>query len=111
MNMPFQIIIVLFLVFALSRVILRFRGGQIKQGEFIFWAIIFLVAILGITLPFEATRLANFMGIGRGVDLVVYVSIAVLFYLVFRLYVMLQDIRRDMSEIVRRFALENRKKK
>lgn len=109
--MPFQIIIVLFLVFALSRVLLRFRGGQIKQGEFIFWGIIFLVAIFGISLPLEANRFANYLGIGRGVDLVVYVSIAILFYLVFRIYVMLQDIRREMSEVVRKFALENRNKK
>ncbi len=109
--MPFQVLIIIFLVFALSRVILRFKGGQIKQGEFIFWGVIFFVAILGIALPFEATKIANFLGIGRGVDLVVYVSIAILFYLVFRLYVLLQDVRHEITEVVRLVALAQHRKK
>lgn len=101
-----QIILTIFLLFALSRVVLRFRSGQIKPTEFLFWAFLFLTAIIVIIFPDETTRLANRLGIGRGVDLIVYASIVTLFYLVFRLYVLAEDIRHEITELVRKLALK-----
>ncbi len=101
-----QLLLLIFLIFAISRVILRFRGGQIKLTEFGFWGALFTTAIVVILYPTETTKLANSLGIGRGVDLVVYASIILLFYLVFRIYVMLEDIRNEITEVVRKFALK-----
>lgn len=105
-----QIILTIFLLFALSRVVLRFRGGQIKFTEFGFWSFLFSMAIVVILYPTETTKLANNLGIGRGVDLVVYASIVTLFYLVFRIYVMMEDIRHEITELVRKIALERKSK-
>ena len=101
-----QIVLTIFLFFALSRVVLRFRGGQIKFTEFGFWGFLFTTAIIVILFPSETTKLANNLGIGRGVDLVVYASIVTLFYLVFRIYVMMEDIRHEITELVRKIALK-----
>ena len=101
-----QLLLLIFLLFAISRVILRFRGGQIKLTEFGFWGALFATAIVVVLYPTETTKLANSLGIGRGVDLVVYASIVLLFYLVFRIYVMLEDIRNETTEVVRKFALK-----
>lgn len=101
-----QIILILFLLFALSRVFLRFRGGQIRPVEFVFWAILFSVAMIGVALPYEISRVAAILGVGRGVDLITYVSITILFYLVFRLYVYLEDVRHEITEVVRKIALK-----
>lgn len=101
-----QVLLVIFLVFALSRVVLRFRGRQIRATEFLFWSILFLTAITVVAFPIEMTRLANLLGVGRGVDLVVYASVVVLFYLVFRLYVLLEDVRHEITELVRKLALK-----
>ncbi len=102
-----QVLIVIFLVFALSRVVLRWRGGQIRLTEFVFWATLFSTAIAGVLLPSELSRLAGVLGIGRGVDLITYVSIVVLFYLIFRLYVALEDIRHEITILVRQIALRS----
>lgn len=104
-----QIILIIFSLFALSRVILRFRGGQIRGMEFVFWSALFSIAIIGIALPDEISRFAMLFGIGRGVDLIIYASIAVLFYLVFRLYVFLEDIRHEITGLVRMIALQRKK--
>lgn len=104
-----QLVLIIFLFFALSRAVLRFRGRQITLGEFILWTGLFLGAILVIVFPDEIAPLANRVGIGRGVDLVIYVSIIVLFYLVFRLYVYLEDLRHEITEIIRLQALKNAK--
>ncbi len=105
-----QVTLLLFLLFAVSRVVLRFRSGQIKMGEFVFWTLLFLTAMTVTAFPAETTGLANTLGIGRGVDLIVYLSIVTLFYLVFRVYVLLEDIRHEITEVVRSLALKPKKR-
>ena len=100
-----QILLILFLLFAVSRVVLRFRDKKLHLGEFIFWAGLFIIAAFGVIFPNLTTRVANILGIGRGADLIIYGSIATLFYLVFRLYILLEDIRHEITEVVRKTAL------
>jgi hypothetical protein len=101
-----QAVLIVFFLFALSRVWLRFHGGQIKAMEFVFWATVFTMAVVGVALPSEVSKLAAVLGVGRGVDLIIYASIALLFYLVFRLYVFLEDVRHEITEVVRKIALK-----
>jgi hypothetical protein len=105
-----QIILSLFLFFALSRVYLRFKGGDISLIGFIFWTILFGSAVVIVLFPLFSTDIARIMGIGRGVDAIVYTSIVLLFYLVFRLYIYLQDIRQEITELVQKLALKEGEK-
>lgn len=101
-----QIVLSLFLFFALTRVYLRFKGGDVSVIGFIFWTFLFASAIIIVIFPPFSAQVAKFMGIGRGVDAIVYTSIVLLFYLVFRLYIYLQDIRQEITELVQRLALK-----
>lgn len=106
-----QLLLIFFLWFALSRVILQFRQRQISPLLFTFWGVLFTSAILAVFLPEQTTKLAEFVGIGRGVDLMVYASIVVLFYLVFRAYILLEDIRHEITQAVREIALKDAQKR
>ncbi len=106
-----QILLITFLTFALSRVFLRFRGGSVSMTGFIFWSLLFILAIIAVIKPDLTTRLAKSAGIGRGVDAVVYSSIVLLFYLVFRIHIFLEDIKNDITSLVRKMALKELKKR
>jgi hypothetical protein len=67
-------------------------------------------AILVVVFPNVTTRIANRFGVGRGVDAVLYVSLIILFYLVFRTNVALENLKQEMTELVRKVAIENPKK-
>lgn len=108
--LPIQLILITFILFAASRAVLQFRGGTIRFGALSFWLLIWAVAIVAIFYPDETTRLARIVGIGRGVDVVVYASIAILFYLVFRLHVYLENIRTEISRLIREVAIKEVKK-
>lgn len=108
--LPVQIMLLVFVLFAASRAVLQFRGGSIRFGALTFWLLIWAVAIVAIFYPEETTRLAKLLGIGRGVDVVVYASIAILFYLVFRLHVYLENIRTEISRLIREVAIKEVKK-
>jgi hypothetical protein len=60
-------------------------------------------------VPNFLTKLANFLGIGRGADLVFYLGLLALFFLIFHLYVRLEKIEKNITKIVQADALDNDK--
>lgn len=106
MLLPIQFVLVVFIVFAASRAILQFKGGTIRFGGLLFWLGVWGVATLAIFYPETTTNVAKMLGIGRGVDVILYASIALLFYLVFRLHVYLEDVRTEVSRLIREISLQ-----
>lgn len=105
-----QTILIIILGFALSRVWARLKSGQVSLIAAGFWTIVFAVALVGVVSPDYISKAAIMVGIGRGVDLVLYLSVVILFYLVFRIYVMLEDLRHEITKLIRKIALEKAKK-
>jgi hypothetical protein len=106
-----QIFLATFLLFALSRVFLRLKSSELSLFGFIFWSGIFGLAMVVVLFPGLTSNIAKMLGIGRGADVIVYISVTLLFYLVFRLYIFIEDLRHDITEIVRKIALKNMNKK
>jgi len=106
-----QILVTVFVIFAFSRVILRFKEGKISLVAMVAWLLLWTTVEIIIWEPKTTTSLAQILGIGRGADLIIYGSLVVLFYLVFRIYVKLEDIERQITTLVRKIALSNKPKK
>ncbi|PIS09371.1 DUF2304 domain-containing protein [Candidatus Beckwithbacteria bacterium CG10_big_fil_rev_8_21_14_0_10_34_10] len=109
--LPVQILLSLFLLFAVSRVYFRFKEGTINFGSFLFWLALWLAALFTIFYPGFSNYWASLLGIGRGVDAIIYISIALLFYLVFRTNVIIENLREEISQLVREIALKDKPKK
>lgn len=106
-----QYLLIIFAVFALSRAILRFKDNKLTIGEFIFWNFVWLGVILIGFFPVITQTMANFIGIGRGIDVFVYAGIIILFYLVYRIYVKIEGMDQDLTKIVREVALHGKQGK
>ncbi len=109
--MLIQIILSFFLLFAISRVLIQVRSRKLTIGAFLFWSALFVFALVGVIEPNLTTHVAKYLGIGRGADVVIYVSIVLLFYLIFRLSISLEEARRDLAQFVRKVALNEYQKK
>ena len=105
-----QIVIIAFALFAWSRAVLRFRDRAISVRELVLWSVLWAAAIFVMLLPGTTDLVASLLGATRGADVVVYVSIALLFYLAFRLYVKLEQMEREITALVRELALSRRKR-
>ena len=102
---------ILFALFALSRVVLRFKDKNISLTELVFWCIIW-GSVIGVALfPEIFVTLSRVLGIGRGVDTLLYFGMILLFYLLFRLYVKVETQQKDITKLVRMFALSEAEKK
>ncbi len=110
MSLIVQVILIIFLLFPISRVFLRFKDGQLTPPFFIFWLSVWTAALVILIFPDITTKIARTVGISRGIDVVVYLSIAILFYLVFRIYVSLESMRKEISEVIRIISLKNVKR-
>jgi small membrane protein len=71
---------------------------------------VWVAAIITAINPEAAKWLANSVGIGRGVDLLIYISILALFYLVFRIYMRLESMDQTLSKMVTHIAVSKPKK-
>lgn len=103
---PIQFLLLAFILFALVKVILRYGNRQIRKFQFLFWVAVWVAAAVIISHPDTSTFLADLVGIGRGADLILYVSFLIVFYLIFRIHLMLNRLEQDITQIVSGIALE-----
>jgi len=102
---PIEIILTIFVLFAWSRVVLRFRDRQINQKELAFWSCLWLIILIMVYVPGKTTYLAHLIGMGRGFDAMVFIAIIALFYTIYRLYIKANETEQEITEIIRQMAL------
>ena len=87
-------------------VVRHFRQGRLKLIWLIVWILLWIGAAVIVLLPWTSTLIANLVGVGRGADFVIYLSIVGLAYLVFRLFMKIEDVEREITRLVRALAIE-----
>jgi len=100
-----QIFILAFVVFALWRTVGRFRAGELRRSALVLWSVFWVALAVGAMLPQSTSWFASMLGVGRGVDAVIYLAIIVLFYLVFRIFLRLERLEHDITLVVREMGL------
>tara|TARA_Y100000310_G_C20547676_1_gene746414 strand:+ start:727 stop:1050 length:324 start_codon:yes stop_codon:yes gene_type:complete len=103
-----QILILIFALFALSRVFVNIKDKNLEKLEAIFWLLFWTTAIFITINPKLASYASEFFGVERGSDMVVYSSIIVIAYLTFRLYAKLTHAEKNITKIVRKIAIDKR---
>jgi hypothetical protein len=102
-----QILLVAFAVFALSRVILRFRKGGLPVVHLVTWFLFWAAVIVAVLRPATTSAVAGWVRVGRGTDLVMYVSVLALFYALFRMFGRIEELERQITRVVRAAALKD----
>src|SRR3989339_95684 len=105
-----QFILITIIALIVLRLIFKLKSGELTSQQFALWLVIWLVAIVVIGYPKITSQLASRVGVTRGVDLVVYTSIILIFYILFRLLMRLNKIEDNITKIARQVALEDKDK-
>jgi len=104
--MLIQILISIFALFAISRLIIKKIRAEFRFSKFLIWLIFWLAVGVIVWIPDITQRLADLLGIGRGADLIFYLSILILFYLIFKIYIKIEKIERNITKVVRKDTLD-----
>lgn len=104
--MIFQILFAIFVICAILVAFKKKKEGFLSLRGLFFWLFFWILALVAVLYPGATTVIANYLGIGRGTDLVVYASLAVMFFVLFVFHIKLEKINRDVTRVVRKDALE-----
>jgi hypothetical protein len=107
--MVIQYILSALLVAALAITVKRARQGAIGRWSAALWSLLWVAAAAAILRPEATSMLASLVGVGRGVDVVTYFSIIFLFALLFRVFLRIEKLERDITRLVREIGLEKRR--
>jgi len=92
---------------ALVGVFRRLKKGTITRVEFLVWVLLWLAVGILVWVPQITNIVAGLLGVGRGADAVFYVSIVVIFYILFRLYGKIENLEHQLSTMAKKIALKD----
>ncbi len=101
-----QYLIIIFAAFLIARTLVSFQNNKLDLKKTIFWTIIWIILLIIGILPEVMGVPAAILGIGRSVDVFVYVGIIVLFYMVFLLYNKTENQRERITRLTRMIAIQ-----
>jgi hypothetical protein len=108
---PFQLVALSGLAALLACEFVRLaRGGQSGRAWLV-RALVWLAAGIAVAQPLLLQHLANLLGIGRGADVLLYLLVFAFFGTSFFLYARTVQLQRQLTQLVRRYALENAQKR
>ncbi|RYG21515.1 MAG: DUF2304 domain-containing protein [Chitinophagaceae bacterium] len=102
--MNIKIILLIPLLLLIILMLPRFRKHALSR------MIMILISLLGVVFvlfPSLSSKLAQYVGVGRGADLIIYVFIVFSFLYNIYMYAKLRIIQQDQTEIIKNIALQN----
>jgi hypothetical protein len=89
---------------------IRFRESKMSLGMLLIWSLIWVILIVLSIFPTETGFFASLTGIGRGLDVILILGLIGCYYLIFRIYNMIENIEQEITHVAREMALKREKK-
>tara|TARA_Y100000310_G_C20440008_1_gene695627 strand:+ start:531 stop:866 length:336 start_codon:yes stop_codon:yes gene_type:complete len=111
--MLIQIITIIVVLFLITRVGTRLKRKEITFKEAVYWGVLWFGVGIVVLYPQIADKIASYIGLrtATGIDLVVYIAVGLAFYLIFRLFVHIERIERDITKVIRHMTLKDKHEK
>lgn len=103
--MLIEILVTLLFFLFMVGLVNRFRRGQIRVLSLLVWSTIWVGITVAVWWQGSTTYIAEIFGVGRGMDLVVFLSIIAIFYSLYRVYAKVEKLERKITQIVRNDSL------
>ena len=102
----YQVLLIIATIIVIVFFYRRLRVKKITPATFGLWVFVCLIVNFFAFAPKFSDPLAGFFGFGRGLDLLLVFGYALLVYAIFRLYVKIDELNRNMTELVRALAIK-----
>lgn len=100
-----KIIVTILCIWFLAGLVKRYHNKQIRLTSLLAWGALWIGITLAAYWPGSTSFVANIFGVGRGMDLVVFLSILAIFYGLYRVYIKVEKVERKITQLVREDAL------
>ncbi len=108
--MTIQILITLISLVIIGKAIRKIQKREAHVQTFVVWTFFWFLVIVLVWQPNLTDYLAAFLQVTRGADAIFYLSLILIFYLFFKLFIKLERIDQDITKVVRELALRDQEK-
>jgi hypothetical protein len=107
----YQIIVSLLALFMLGYAINQFRRAKKTKKELLIWFIFWGTLLYFALFPAQTKVFAKITGFQDNVNAIIFISLGILFFAVFKIVVALERIEQKLTKIIRREALKRREER
>ncbi len=104
--MLIQFILVLIIAVIIWRQAVRLKNKELTVKQFAGWLVIWLAGLIIVIWPNSTAWLAGIVGVGRGSDLVIYLSVIFIIYFLFRILLRIEKIEKNLTKLTREDAIK-----
>jgi len=102
-----QLLAIIIIVSFLVRLFKQKKKNQITPNEFFIWLIFWLIALIAIIFLKQIDTLVADLGFsGTGINILVYLAVLALIYLVFRMRLNIAKMEKNISELNQALTLK-----
>ena len=106
-----QIFLSAIILFVIYRTVIAYKRKNLSRSFVSIWVTLWLVGLVAIFQQDLIIEIAHRIGISRGVDLVIYICLIVIFYLIYRLLVQIKELEKKITDLISKLALDESKKR
>jgi hypothetical protein len=102
-----QALALIIIIFFFTKILNQKRKKQISSNEFTLWTVFWSLAALAIVFIKQIDVLFAKIGFSEpSISFLFYISVVVLFYLIFKLRLRMAKLEKNITEVVRNIALK-----
>lgn len=106
-----QLLLSTIIIFIIYKTAISFKRGNLSRNFTSIWILLWITVLFFIFEQNTLIRIAHFFGISRGVDLVIYLAVILIFYLIYKIFFILNQLNHKITEIIREMAVNNPKRR
>ena len=103
----YQLLTPLFAIVMLLKGVSRLKRGEMSVRKFILWVLIWGGISVLTVYPQFVQFFGNITGLESGINALIFFAFILLFYLVFKLFIVVEHLEREITNIVRKKAIED----
>lgn len=104
-----QVLLTTIVLFVISRTLSAYARRDLTLPFTFIWLLFWLSIVFMIFNQRLVSSVAKLVGISRGVDLVIYVSLIVIFYTIYKFLLYVSGLEKTITKLVRQIALREAK--
>ncbi len=108
---PSQLLLASIILFVIWRTHAAYKKKNLSESFVAVWTIFWLGVLILVFKQDLVSQAAHSLGVSRGVDLVIYISLIVIFYFVYKILVLINDLDGKITQIIRKIAINEAKKR
>lgn len=106
-----QFILPALIIFIIYKTLRGYWNKKLSRSFTAIWIFFWFIILFFIFQPNFLSGIANRIGVGRGVDLAIYISVIALFYTIYRVLVKIDELDKKITQVIRNDAIKNARMK